>query len=843
MVLNVDKTQELVKQLQQELDQYKSEVCRLKSIINHLPGSIYWKNKDGVYLGRNLTSAESMKRLGFPWREEDIVGKTDYDLFDKGMADQYRNHDIKVMNSEQTSSHEEVVPLTDKTIIQLSTKAPFYDEKGQVAGMVGNTVDITYLKEIEKELRDSKDNAEAAKVFLKNITESLPQYVFWKDLNSVYLGCNKNFSKLVGLNSPEEIVGKTDIDLNWQPTGHSAEAFQKGDQATMAGQPITNHEEILALADGKVLITLVSKLPIIDRGKIMGIVGYFTDITDIKQKEKELIKAKQAKQQALQTKEEVEFALANIIANMPGYVYWKNREGIYLGCNNRQAQSLGLQYGSEVIGKTDFELPWTKKVATTFRENDIRIMESGEAETIEENAQVAGREAIVLSQKTPLRNKDGQVVGILGVSIDITERKKFAAILDAKEKAEAANKAKTEFLENMRHDIRTPLIGITGLATLIAEEVTNPRIKGYLDNLQASSCALMDLLNEILEVVRVSSGELPMLKKKFALKKRLIEVIKLCQAKAQQKQLNLIFDYDPNIPPYLIGDSTRVHRLILELVANALNFTHKGTISLITQLAKTEEREVIIKIIVEDTGIGMETDKQQEIFLQFKRLNPAYGGLYKGAGLGLAIVKQFIDELQGEIYVESQVGVGSKFTCIIPFRKSLLEEELGSEDGAFVQYPNKNYPIASEALLPENTSKEKYLKSNTRVLLVEDQQIAAIVVMNILTSLGCRVDLAQDGQTAIRLAQENTYDIIFMDIGLPDADGYEVTRRIRLSELNKGTHMPIIALTAHVDEENKQQCITAGMDGVYLKPLTKSKAAEILDNFFIFREKNSTLPY
>lgn len=179
MVLNVDDdTQKLVNKLQQELEQYKSEVYRLRSIIDHLPGSIYWKNKEGVYLGRNLTSAESLKSMGFLWREEDIVGKTDHDLFSKELADQFRNHDLQIMDNEQASSHEEVVSLkTGKTITQLSTKAPFYDDKGMVAGIVGNTVDITYLKEIQAELNDAKNKAEAANTlktaFIRNMEHDI----------------------------------------------------------------------------------------------------------------------------------------------------------------------------------------------------------------------------------------------------------------------------------------------------------------------------------------------------------------------------------------------------------------------------------------------------------------------------------------------------------------------------------------------------------------------------------------------------------------------------------------------------------------------------------------------
>lgn len=537
-------------------------------------------------------------------------------------------------------------------------------------------------------------------------------------------------------------------------------------------------------------------------------------------------------------KEQAELTLDNIVANIPGHVYWKDKNGVYLGCNNRQAESLGLKFGSEVIGKTDFDLPWARDVASTFRENDIRIMNTGETEIIEEDAQINGKKIIVLSQKTPLKNKDGEVIGILGISIDITERKQFELDLkEAKEKAEASNKAKTEFLENMRHDIRTPLIGIAGFASIISEEVKDPKIKEYVDNLNASSYALLDLLNEILDVIKLNSGEIPILKKKFDLQKRLDNVIKLNQAKALHKNIDLIFTYDEHIPLYLIGDSTRIHRIVLELIANGLNFTNHGSVHLRAQLSKIENQHVVIKIIVEDTGIGIEPEKQQEIFLQFKRLTPSYEGIYKGAGLGLAIVKQFIDELQGEIYVESKLGAGTKFTCVIPLKKSLLDEELGVEEIISTSGLRRPEVRAIAQQKTETTSHQEKSSFKSHILVVEDNLIAATVVNNMLSSLDCRIDIAENGKKAIQLAQECEYDLIFMDIGLPEIDGYEATRRIRLHELNKGAHVPIIALTAHVDEENKQRCFEVGMNAVLTKPLAKDKVEDILNAFIPYRKQ------
>jgi len=279
-------------------------------------------------------------------------------------------------------------------------------------------------------------------------------------------------------------------------------------------------------------------------------------------------------------------------------------------------------------------------------------------------------------------------------------------------------------------------------------------------------------------------------------------------------------------------------RIALELIANALNFTDKGLVKLTTKLAKTTKRGTIVKLIVEDTGIGIAPDQQQEIFLQFKRLTPSYEGIYKGAGLGLSIAKKFLDEIEGEIYVESKVGFGTKFTCLIPLQTPLLDDDFGCENitPATVENP---YEMATQTkAIAFLTSGEigDFNLSNNRVLVVEDHHMAASVAKALLFNLDCQVDIAPDGKTAIQLAQEHSYGLIFMDIGLPDIDGYEVTKRIRLYELSKGIHVPIIALTAHVDEENKQNCIAVGMNAVLSKPLVKEKAEDILNSFIPYRK-------
>lgn len=525
------------------------------------------------------------------------------------------------------------------------------------------------------------------------------------------------------------------------------------------------------------------------------------------------------------------FQLKNLIDNLPGDIYWKDKEGIWSGVNKRGAQSL-LQIGfirdrSDVIGKSDYQL-FSKETADEYRKNDLEVMTLKTEITREEvNLLPNGEKIIQLSTKRPLWDKEGNVVGVVGNTIDISYLKKIEAELKTViDKAESASQAKTEFLENMRHDIRTPLTGIVGFADILKMESDSPQIKEYAENLVASSHALLDLMDEVLEAIRVSSGEIPKLKKKFDLKLVLNKIMNLYRAKAAEKKLQLNFIYDKNLPQYVIGDKIRLHRIILELIGNALNFTHTGHVTLTAELAIKEDRNFIIKLQVTDSGIGIMKDKQQEIYLQFKRLTPSYQGLYKGAGLGLYIVKQFIDELDGEIYVNSTLGEGSTFSCVIPLKEPLLHDNSGVEDEE-ASSEEKRFLTPLSARL---TYSDKSKKSN-KILVVEDNQIAQKVAVTLLSSMDCNVDIASSGQEALKQIKKHRYDLIFMDIGLGDgADGYEVTKQIRKREKDN-EHIPIVALTAHAAEENKQHCISAGMDAVLSKPITKTHASNILDHF------------
>lgn len=553
-------------------------------------------------------------------------------------------------------------------------------------------------------------------------------------------------------------------------------------------------------------------------------------------KEKELLNiiTKQKKEiRNLKDKYEKDIYTLNfIVQNLPGSIYWKNKNGLYLGNNDyakRLMKALGLE--TDVIGKTDYDI-FPKEVADDFKRADLKVL-SGENLIVEEVTTFSdATEMIQLSSKIPLLDKAKKIVGILGISLDITKLKKTELALQiALEKAKAASQAKTEFLENMRHDIRTPLSGIVGCAEIILKASTNPnKVKEYAENLIQSSEALLNFLNKILEGIKVATGEIPFLKKKFDFKKNIQGIIDLNKSLAVKKNLELNLSFDESIPPYLIGDPMRLQRIILELVTNALNFTQQGTVNIALKLKKHEIHQIIVEIKVSDTGIGIPADRQDEIFTRFTRLTPAHQGIYKGVGLGLSIVKQFIDDLGGEIYVESQLKQGTIFTCFIPFQEPLVMDIIGVE---YVPLPIESEVYKNISEVTQNISQSHQVLSShqRKILLVEDDQLSAKIAQSILSELNCAIDIAPDAKTALEKIQKQNYHLILMDIGLPDMDGISLTHRIRLQQWQKRDTTPIIGLTAHIDVENRQRCLDAGINTILLKPLKKETALELLKTF------------
>lgn len=360
--------------------------------------------------------------------------------------------------------------------------------------------------------------------------------------------------------------------------------------------------------------------------------------------------------------------LDTVLANMPGHVYWIDHKGVYLGCNESQADFLRFSSREEIVGKHSSDIV-PKDLAEILDQTNAKVMEEGVMYVGEEASEIPGHEGIYLSQKAPLKNKEGEVIGMLGVSIDITDRKRMERELqEAKEVAELANQTKTEFIRNIEHDIRTPLCGIMSVATYLNSIEKDFKKKEFLNDLEIATNELLNYLDNIVEFSQINTGVVPLILKEFNLEEMLKSILKLEYAAAKHKGLELIISYSDEAPKIVIGDRFRLHRIVLNLVNNAIKFTQHGHVKVAVKVLKVQPKEVLLEIAIEDTGIGIDKKHHEFIYDKFTRCDPSNKGLYKGTGLGLWIVRQFISDLQGEIKLESEVGKGSVFICCFPFK-------------------------------------------------------------------------------------------------------------------------------------------------------------------------------
>ena len=367
--------------------------------------------------------------------------------------------------------------------------------------------------------------------------------------------------------------------------------------------------------------------------------------------------------------------LQSVIDNVPGDIYWKDRHGRYLGINKRGLASLrGMGFTDtkdDVIGKTDYHI-FGETTGHVYRKHDDHVMSSKQEIQCEENVEPAsGPGRCQLSIKSPLFNQDNDVIGLVGNTMDITYTKDIETQLrQAKELAERANQAKTEFMRNMEHDIRTPFTGILGLAQYLLEDEAHPDRKDILASIIECSVELLEYCHGVLDFSKVKSGIFESLARQFDLRKMLASVIAIEKPAALYKGLELFEDYEENLPDDVVGDDFRLYRILLNLLSNAIKFTKEGFVTVKVRVAYEGGHDVTLSLAVIDSGEGIPQDKQAYIFEPFTRLTEANQGIQKGMGLGLSVVKQFVDEMGGELDLSSAPGQGTTVVCTLPLRLS-----------------------------------------------------------------------------------------------------------------------------------------------------------------------------
>ena len=505
-----------------------------------------------------------------------------------------------------------------------------------------------------KALKDHSSNLPG--LTLVHLVDQLPCHVYWKDLQGGLIDGNYHNRSDFGFSNKNDCKGFSDYQFFKKDEADSITLFDK--EVIRTGTTLIK-EENLTNADGSKSIYLSYKTPVKDSaGKIVALAGVSVDVTQANKKISQQLKM-----------------LEDIIAVMPGNIYWIDKNGHYLGCNNNEAQHVGLKDRHDIIGKTNADMPEFIYPDKLNKINE-EVMSTGENITAEEPAYYHdGTEAIFLSNKVPLRDDHGNVVGLVGISIDITDRKKHEEDLKrAKEKAEEAAVLKNDFIKNIEHDLRTPFTGILGIAEMIWKQETDNEKKEMLGYIVSSAKQLLDYHNYVLEFSKVIAGNFPVLCKKMDIKKLVSNVVAIEMPAALEKKLNFTMEFDDAIPSVLMSDEYRVSRILLNLISNAIKFTIKGSIHLCVKAQVVKEKTIVIDFNIKDTGMGIPLDKQQYIFEQFTRLTPANEGIYSGLGIGLKIVKEFTRDLSGNIDLISNINQGTNFTISLPFEIPLTQQ-------------------------------------------------------------------------------------------------------------------------------------------------------------------------
>lgn len=491
-------------------------------------------------------------------------------------------------------------------------------------------------------------------------------------------------------------------------------------------------------------------------------------------------------------------------------------EGRYVFTSGQIKEILGYA-PEEIIGMKVFDIfDPAEKEKTTHELKKIFASQKPIINRINWNVSKSGKKVCLVTNGIPVYDVNGEFKGYRGVDKDITARKKAEKdlireienhkqarqeLMESKKETDKASHSKSFFLAKMSHEIRTPLNGIIGTSMLLKESSLSPEQLDFMDIIETSANNLHDIVNNILDISKIEAGKIEPENNRFNLIEILNEVERLLSFNSREKKLEFTVEIAPGIPKFLVGDAFRLKQVLINLAGNAVKFTSEGSIKIIAEIASETDKAIELLISVIDTGIGIPREKQQHLFREYSQADPSISRKYGGSGLGLLISKMLTEMMGGKIGVESEVDKGSRFWFRIPFEKAETPEPARLE-----KPPEEDTP----------GSKENKLK----ILLVEDNLINQKVAMMNLKLKGHQVEIAVNGKMAIEFFKHNQYDLILMDIQMPVMDGITATKEIRKleKEQKNSNKVKIIAITANAMKEDREKCLSSGMDGYITKP-------------------------
>jgi two-component system CheB/CheR fusion protein len=790
-----------------------------RNLVKELPSAVYSCDAKGYITFYN----EAAIKL---WGRKPVIGKERWcgslKIYDReGIPMELDSCPMaKTIKESRTIKSEEIIierPDGSRSTVLVNPQ-PEYDINGNITGAINMLFDITENVTARKKLEESEIRS-------RLIADLMPEKVSNADPDGNPFYYNKQWTDYTGM-SMDELIKKGWTDLvhpdeypemlsSWQ---HSLETGEDHEIEFRCknkhGDYIWHISRATAVksADGKISVWIGTTTEIESFKKQHEVLE-----TAVSEKTKELEEAnadlKKKNQEIEETRAKLmsDYSRSLIEASLDPLVTI-SAAGKITDVNEASTKITGM--GREELIGTSFSNYFTEpeKAQKGYQQAFEKGFVADYPLTIKHKN---GELKDVLYNASVYKNEKGDVLGIFAAARDVTDQKRISKELteaivfaelatgiaeDAKVKAEKATeiaedavKAKQQFLSNMSHEIRTPMNAIIGFTKVVLKTDITAKQKEYLTAIRLSGNSLIVLINDILDLAKVDAGKMTFEEIPFKLSSSISAMTHLFETKVQEKNIKLVTEYDNLIPEVLLGDPVRLHQIILNLVSNAVKFTSKGKITVAVHLLKDDEDNAIIEFTVSDTGTGIPEDKTEKIFEKFHQASSDTSRLYGGTGLGLSIVKQLVESQGGNIRVNSKVGEGSVFSFTLNFKKTDTEAE---EETEILEIAAGN--------------------KNIKVLVVEDIALNQLLMKTLLDEFGFERDIAANGKIAIEMLNEKNYDIVLMDLQMPEMNGFEATEYIRN---NMHSKIPIIALTADVTTVDLEKCRAVGMNDYIAKPV------------------------
>lgn len=739
----------------------------LNNILNTLPVNVYIKDSSGRYVFINSHYSTSLNM-----QSVEVLGKTDFDILDFNTASRWAEEDDQVWESRKLTVKEDKVTYNGKVSHLLSGKTIVQANDIDTPLLLGYSLDITDRANAEEELRSQE-------MFIRQVLDTGPNLIYVKDTQGNFMLVNQAIADLFGM-SKEKLTRMNNYVVHTNQAENNI--FNNSDKQVIEEQITVSLEEPFTKPDGETLWFHTIKKPLFLQDGSVRVLGVSQDITEQKRM-LELLKTSELKYRGL-----VECAT--------DMIYNCNAKGYFVYVNPVTCHVLGYTE-EELLGKhySEFVTADYMPVLQAFykKQSEEKIPDT----YIEFKGVTRAGEVKWVGQNVHMFMEGKQVKGFQTVARDITERKRVEEeLIYAKQEAERSMRAKEQFLSVMSHEIRTPLNAVIGLTHLLLEENPLPEQIEQLHAIKFSADNLMFIINDILDFSKIESGKVSFENIDFDLKNIYKGIFQSLNFKAAEKNLQLQFHLDKNMPTRLMGDPVRLNQILLNLVSNAVKFTDKGYVRVTTKVCSHIKDKLTLEFTVADTGIGIAEDNIASIFESFTQASSETTRKFGGTGLGLTITKRLVELQGGEINVRSKLGLGSEFIVRLSF--GLFYSQTEQNTKKFTKQPADNL-------------------EGVHILLVEDNKMNQLVASKFLKRWGATLDIAENGIEAITILEKQTYHLILMDLQMPQMDGYAASQFIR-SNMPHLQHTPILALTASVMLDIRRNVLDVGMNDYITKP-------------------------